>query len=130
MKTIKLAVSILMLLLNVSIIKAQTWYFGSGAGINFNGASVSLSEGSPINTSEGCSIVSDKDGNVIFYTDGRTVWSKYHLPLINGTGLLGNSSATQSALIIPIPNTSCKIFYFYGRCCRTRFAKWPALQRS
>ena len=113
MKTIKLAVSILMLLLNVSIIKAQTWYFGSGAGINFNGASVSLSEGSPINTSEGCSIVSDKDGNVIFYTDGRTVWSKYHLPLINGTGLLGNSSATQSALIIPIPNTSCKKYFIF-----------------
>lgn len=113
MKNYKLTICVFVLFLNFSILKAQTWFFGSGAGINFSGNTTSIVEGSPLNTSEGCSIVNDKDGNVIFYTDGRTVWNKYHQPLINGRGLLGNSSATQSAIIIPIPNTSCSKYFIF-----------------
>ncbi|MFK5889605.1 MAG: OmpA family protein [Flavobacteriaceae bacterium] len=113
MKKFSLIIGALALLLSVSTTQAQTWYFGSGAGLNFSGNQLDVAEGSPINTSEGCSIVNDENGNIIFYTDGKTVWNSRHRPLINGRGLLGNSSATQSALIIPIPNTKCQKYFIF-----------------
>ena len=113
MKKMKLAVSLFMLFSTVSLIQAQTWYFGSGAGLNFSENSLNVVDGSPINTSEGCAIINDESGNVIFYTDGKTVWNGNHRPLINGRGLLGNSSATQSAIIIPIPNTNCQKYFIF-----------------
>jgi len=113
MKKFTLIIGALALLLCVSTTQAQTWYFGSGAGLNFSGNQLDVAEGSPINTSEGCSIVNDESGNIIFYTDGKTVWNGRHRPLINGRGLLGNSSATQSALIIPIPNTNCQKYFIF-----------------
>ncbi len=113
MKKFNLIISVLTLLFSVSLAQSQTWYFGSGAGLNFSGNQTAVAEGSPINTSEGCSIVNDENGNIIFYTDGKTVWNGRHRPLINGRGLLGNSSATQSALIIPIPNTRCQKYFIF-----------------
>jgi len=104
---------IIILINNISLISAQTWYFGKGAGIHFKGKDISIAKGSPIDTNEGCSIINFENGNVIFYTDGKTVWDRNHKPLINGKNLLGNSSATQSALIIPIPNTNCSKYFIF-----------------
>ena len=92
--------------------QAANWYFGSQAGLNFsNGFPVNLPSGQ-INTDEGCSTISDKFGNLLFYSDGLTVWNKDHLVMQNGSGLLGNSSSTQSALIIPKPNDD-NIYYIF-----------------
>ena len=113
MKRFSIVIGILFFMCGTSLVRAQIWYFGSGAGINFNGNQTTVAEGSPINTSEGCSIVNDEEGNIIFYTDGKTVWNGRHRPLINGRGLLGNSSATQSAIIIPIPNTKCQKYFIF-----------------
>ena len=84
--------------------QAANWYFGSQAGLNFsNGFPVNLPSGQ-MNTDEGCSTISDKFGNLLFYSDGITIWNSNHNIMQNGSGLLGNSSSTQSALIIPKPN--------------------------
>src|SRR5690606_20622744 len=42
---------------------------------------------------------------LLFYTDGSTVWNANHVVMPNGTGLLGNSSSAQSAIIIPKPGS-------------------------
>ncbi len=39
---------------------------------------------------EGCSSVSDADGNLLFYTSGGTVWNRNHQIMPNGAGLSGN----------------------------------------
>ncbi|MEK6406863.1 MAG: hypothetical protein AABN34_07865 [Acidobacteriota bacterium] len=57
--------------------------------------------------------MSDQAGNLMFYTDGRTVWDKNNVQMPNGTGLLGASSATQSALIVPWPNKECKKYIVF-----------------
>jgi len=81
--------------------EANIWYFGENAGIDFNsGTPVAISDGQ-INTREGCSSFSDANGNLLFYSDGTTVWNKNHTPMPNGMGLKGHSSSTQSAMIIP-----------------------------
>ena len=53
--------------------QANNWYFGQNAGINFsNGIPVALDDG-VLNTPEGCSTISDSNGNLLFYTDGIDV---------------------------------------------------------
>ena len=81
--------------------EAANWYFGDQAGLDFNsGTPVPLFNGQ-ISTIEGCESFSDPEGNLLFYTDGRTVWNRIHEIMPNGDGLLGSFSSSQSALIIP-----------------------------
>jgi hypothetical protein len=67
------------------------------ARLDFNsGAPVALSDGQ-LNTLEGCATIADNNGDLLFYTDGYTVYNKNHTIMPNGTGLAGNWSSTQSA---------------------------------
>jgi hypothetical protein len=65
-----------------------------------------------MDTYEGCASVCDANGRLLFYTNGVTVWNKHHQPMPNGTGLLGNSSTTQSALVIKKPSSEF-IYYLF-----------------
>lgn len=95
-----------------SQLEAANWYFGWNAGVTFVGGNpVTLTDG-VLHTNEGCSSISDASGNLLFYTDGITVWNENHQPMPNGTGLLGSDDSTQSALIVPRPN-ALGIFYIF-----------------
>src|ERR1051326_5169367 len=63
------------------------WYFGSGAGISFSsGTAVPLNNGQLV-TSEGSACISDEfTGELLFYTDGSTIWNRMGVPM--ETGLL------------------------------------------
>lgn len=92
--------------------ETSIWYFGYEAGVDFNsGSPVALTDGK-LSSSEGCSTVSDKNGNLLFYTDGSTVWNRNHAVMQNGTGLLGHNSSTQSGIIIPKPGSPF-IYYIF-----------------
>jgi gliding motility-associated-like protein len=88
------------------------WYFGGNAALNFNSGSPINISGSQLLTSEGCSSISDALGNLLFYTDGITVWNKLNIAMPNGFGLGGNPSTTQSAIIIPKPGSSTLYYIF------------------
>ena len=92
--------------------EAAIWYFGNNAGLDFNsGSPVALTNGK-LATKEGCTSISDKNGNLLFYTDGRVVYNKNHQIMPNGSGLLGHNSSTQSAIIVPKPNNPY-IYYIF-----------------
>ncbi len=91
--------------------EANFWFFGENSGLNFNSGTPIPISGS-LNTREGCSSFSDSNGNLLFYSDGTTVWNRLHNPMPNGTGLKGNASSTQSAMIIPKPG-STSIYYIF-----------------
>ncbi len=83
--------------------RANNWYFGSYAGLSFNSNPPTALSGGQINTPDCSSAISDVSGNLLFYTDGSTVWNSQHSAMVNGTGLLGSYTAGQSAIIVPIP---------------------------
>lgn len=92
--------------------EAANWYFGFNAGVTFNsGSPVVLLDGQ-LNTTEGCATISDSSGQLLFYTDGITVWDKNHAIMPNGTGLLGDPSSSQSAIVVPKPG-DLDIFYIF-----------------
>ncbi len=85
--------------------EANNWYFGQNAGISFNTTPPTILTDGKLNTLEGCTSISDTAGNLLFYTDGITIWDKSHNIMPNGIGLKGDPSSTSSALIVPQPNT-------------------------
>ena len=85
--------------------EANVWYFGYNAGLDFNTNPPTALTNGACATSEGSASISDKNGNLLFYTDGITVWNKNHFIMPNGSGLYGNSSSSQSGIIVPYPGT-------------------------
>jgi hypothetical protein len=82
---------ILFLILNYTFTHSQipgpttNWYFGNGAGITFNsGMPVALTNGA-LTTTEGVATISDNSGNILFYTNGLTVYNRYHIFMVNGS---------------------------------------------
>ena len=91
----------------------NTWYFGAGAGLDFSTNPPTVLDGGQINTKEGCASISDKiTGNILFYTDGSTVWNKNHQIMLNGAGLKGHNSAYQSGVIVPRPGWPNRYYLF------------------
>ena len=92
--------------------EANIWYFGYNAGLDFNsGSPVALTDGQ-IYTQEGCASIANSSGQLLFYTDGITVWNRNHQIMSNGTGLFGHDSSTQSSTIVQKPN-SPNLFYIF-----------------
>ncbi len=104
------------LLANVAFAQKQGnfWYFGRGAGIDFNtGVAMAKTDGK-INTREGCATLSDANtGELLFYTDGVRVLNRDHQVMPNSFGLTGNYSSTQSAIIVPDPGAPGKKYYLF-----------------
>lgn len=91
---------------------ANNWYFGQGAGISFETSPPTVLTDGNLSTLEGCSTISNDNGQLLFYTDGTIIYQADGSVMTNGTGLLGNSSSTQSAIIIPKPLDST-IYYVF-----------------
>ncbi len=105
-----------LILFTTSLLSAQgefnQWHFGDGAVLDFNGGTPVASTGSAIFTPEGCASMADALGNLLFYTNGITVWNSNHQPMPNGSGLYGDSSTSQSALILPVAGNADQYYLF------------------
>jgi len=85
------------------------WLFGNNAGINFNpiksGATPTLLSGASI-SQEGCATISNQNGELLFYTNGETVYNSGNTIMSNGTGLSSSGTSTQSSIIVPKPDSN------------------------
>ncbi|ANH61315.1 T9SS type B sorting domain-containing protein [Dokdonia donghaensis] len=95
-----------------SQLEASKWHFGNGAGLDFlQGCAMSFN-GNAMNTIESSSSMCDPFGNLLFYTDGVTVYNASDGILANGEGLLGQFSSTNGALIVPEPGSTSRYYIF------------------
>jgi len=92
--------------------EVKKWYFGFNAALDFMGGGPANVLGSQLYHLEGSSSIADAAGNLLFYTDGITVWDRNHTPMPNGTGLLSAQSSTQAALIVKQPGNT-NIYYIF-----------------
>ncbi|MBK7482264.1 MAG: hypothetical protein IPI72_05865 [Flavobacteriales bacterium] len=75
-----------------------------------SGTPVAIS--TPLSTDEGCASISDTNGQLLFYSNGETVWDRNNNVMPNGTGLFGTFSTSQSALIVPFPDDPLRYYLF------------------
>lgn len=103
--------------------RANIWYFGMNAGLDFtNGNPVALTNG-VMQASEGAAVACDDNGNLQFYTNGGdlpytgAVWNKNHQAMPNGfLGHTGCASSIQSSLPVNLPG-SRSIYYLFTTDC-------------
>lgn len=90
---------------------ANNWFFGHNAGLNFDtGSPVPIS--GPLNALEGVSTISDVNGNLLFSSDGISVFNRNNVQMPNGNNLWGNPSTTQSGVIVPNPANANQYYVF------------------
>lgn len=97
--------------------RANVWYFGNQAGIDFNpnipNAPVPISN-TAMNAPEGTSTISDRNGQVVFFTDGVSVWDR-KFNLVSSSpppGIGGSAQSAQSALIVPVAGDETLYYIF------------------
>ena len=94
--------------------EANIWYFGGYAGVDFNsGSPPEVLHDSQMNNSGfvGCASIADSLGNLLFYSDGWTIWNKNHVTMLNGQNM--GQWSTQGAMIVPLP-LSNHLYYFFN----------------
>ena len=92
--------------------EGNIWYFGKNIGIDFNTKKPKLLTNGAMNTFEGCSSISDANGNLLLYTDGISIWNSKHEIIKGGNDLHGNPSSTQSGIIVAKPYSK-SIYYVF-----------------
>lgn len=116
MRIQKLSLAILFMFvhaLSLAQLEANTWHFGLNAGLNFNTNPPTVTTTGQIFSREGVATVSDKTtGQLLFYSEGTTVWNRNHAVMPNGNGLLGDFSSTQSAIAVPKPGSATRYYLF------------------
>jgi hypothetical protein len=101
---------------NSDIRRTYHWYFGEKAGLDFSNNNVVTDVSSQMNAYEGCATISDTCGNLLFYSNGDTVWNYNHQIVLNGTGLMGCWSSTQSVIFVPQPSNDSLLYVFTTDC--------------
>jgi hypothetical protein len=96
------------------------WYFGNGAGLDFNPDPDD--ENAPVprpievphsqNIPAGTTTISDQAGQVLFFTDGQSVWDLNGDLMENGTDIGGSNTASQAVLAVGVP-TQPTLFYLF-----------------
>jgi gliding motility-associated-like protein len=99
----------------------NVWIFGRKAGLDFNSSPAVPIQSEITGFGEGSASVCDNTGQLLFYTDGDTLWTRNHIPMPNGMNITGldsdsgysaTSSTSQGALIVPMPDSSNKYYLF------------------
>ena len=92
--------------------EGNIWYFGERAGLDFNSGHPVPLNNSAMYQREGCAVISDTMGNLMFYTNGQNVWNKHGAAMGTGQLLTGGQSATQSAIIAKKPGNNSLYYIF------------------
>ncbi len=93
--------------------RANIWYFGNQAGLDFNplpeNAVAAITNG-VMNAPAGTATISDRNGQVVLFTDGETVWNRDNAVVATGIG--GDKNSTQSSIIMPVPGDETLYYIF------------------
>ncbi|MCF0055148.1 gliding motility-associated C-terminal domain-containing protein [Dyadobacter sp. CY356] len=92
--------------------RANVWYFGYRAGIDFNSGKPVALDDSQMNQREGTASICDENGKLLLYTNGKQIWNNKHKVIDGANDLGGDDTSTQSAVIIPKPENPY-IYYVF-----------------
>ncbi len=92
--------------------RALHWCFGWRAALDFSSGQPVADTTRNLESIEGSSCISDTSGNLLFYSNGETVWNRNNDTMPNSGGLLGFQSGEQSSLIVPKPESNSLYYLF------------------
>jgi gliding motility-associated-like protein len=92
--------------------QANIWYFGYHVGVDFNQTPPKAIINGQAASAEGTAVISDKNGKLLFYTNGLVIMNRQHLLMKNGGSLAGSVSSTNNCVIVPQPGND-SIYYVF-----------------
>jgi len=92
--------------------QSSKWFFGYNCGLDFTTNPPTVIASPSFSSYEGGASMANAAGNLLFYTDGVTVWNSTHAVMANGSGLMGDNSSTQSSVIVKQPGSATLYFVF------------------
>ncbi len=92
--------------------RTKNWVLGDSLLLDFSTNPPALGV-SALKSHEGFSVISDENGQLLFYTNGVTVWNAQHQVMPNGNGLNADITltTTDAALIVPLPGVAIYITF-------------------
>lgn len=99
MKKFFLTIFLWIFFLGFSQGKNDNWYFGNHAAVNFSGTTPVVLSNNTLNSGFETGSVSDKSGNLLFYTDGKTVMTRDHIQMQNGFDLSQEGALAQMVIV-------------------------------
>ncbi len=102
--------------------QSNTWYFGNKVGLDFNQLPPKVLNNGAITSLEGCAVISDNNGKMLFYTNGLRVMNRKHVLMAQGDSLKGDLSSTNNAVIVPMPLND-SIYYLFTVGAQSQSAK-------
>ncbi len=88
------------------------WHFGYNVCLDFAGGEPAYVSGSAMQSNEGCATQCDAAGNLLFYSNGETVYNKLNQVMDNGDSIGGHNSSAQSVVIVPDPGNTNEYYLF------------------
>lgn len=92
--------------------QTNIWYFGTRVGLDFNQTPPLVLSNGTANSREGSAAMSDNNGKLLFYTNGKIVQNRKHETMPNGSGLMGELSSTNNSVIVPMPGSD-SVYYLF-----------------
>jgi gliding motility-associated-like protein len=93
--------------------QAERWFFGDKAGIDFRtGSALPDTSQNVMMAIKASSVASDSAGNLLFLTNGKTIWDRYFMKMSGATDLAGDLGVTQPCVIVPAPDDPA-VFYIF-----------------
>ncbi len=94
--------------------ESNIWYFGNQAGLDFNKTPVEAITNGQLYAKQGSASICTQKGRLLFYTDGYILYDSTHAIMPNGKDIRVNNNwyTTQSALILPLPDSK-SVFYLF-----------------
>ena len=93
--------------------EVSKWYFGGYAALDFMTAPPTPLGNSAMGTYHKCNSIADAAGNLLFYTDGLTVWNRQHTLMPNNPFLVNQSIYGSGPLIVKMPGSASLYYLFY-----------------
>ncbi|MCY1723301.1 gliding motility-associated C-terminal domain-containing protein [Prolixibacteraceae bacterium Z1-6] len=108
--------SLLVLLFLSPLVDAQNeaaiWSAGNGYQINFQSGDAVISKTDENNA--GYATICDKEGNLVLYSDGRTIWNAQNEVLVNGEDLTSEKHRViRRPVFVPYPKKEGSYFLIY-----------------
>ena len=94
----------------------DNWLFPNFNGLTFRTDPPIFLGGSQFNgITTTTAVISDRNSNLLFSSDGINVWDKNGNQMPNGFGLLGSDAQINTALIVPFVNDTSKYYLFVAK---------------
>lgn len=95
--------------------RSNMWFFGNNAGVDFNPlfddpSTPAVGINGAMTAPEGSATISDRNGNVLFYTDGISVWDRNNTQIATDIG--GDPNSSQSSIVMPVQGDET-LFYIF-----------------